>query len=222
MAICRYLQETAWHHANHLGFGYIEGREIKHTWVIVRLLVKMDIYPSWEDIITIKTWPRGMDGLLAMRDFEILNADGQRLGAASSQWFIIDTETRKPLPGVINRDIAPIATSTPVMEEQPEKIHIKESLPELESWRARFTDIDMYGHVNNIRYVEWVINAIPENYHNDLFISSFTIEFLSESWLNDEITVSGNILDKEVLIRGVRLQDKKNIFRAKLSFRHKQ
>lgn len=42
MAMCRYLQESAWHHANHLGFGYMENDEIKHTWVIVR----QEITPS--------------------------------------------------------------------------------------------------------------------------------------------------------------------------------
>jgi acyl-ACP thioesterase len=84
-AICRYLQESAWNHANHLGFGYRQASEIKQVWVIIRLLLKMEKYPFWDDIITVRTWPRGVEGVLAFRDFEILSAAGERLGAASSQ-----------------------------------------------------------------------------------------------------------------------------------------
>lgn len=218
MAICRYLQESAWHHANHLGFGYMENDKIKHTWVIVRLLIKMESYPAWEDVITVSTWPRGMEGLLAMRDFEILSAQGQRLGVASSQWFIIDTETRKPLPGIIDRDIVPLMTSTPAMDEQPEKINIREPLDYLETYKAYYSTIDRYGHVNNTRYVEWIIDSIPKEIHQSSLIRSFLIEFLSETRLEDEIQLFGKITPSEAVFRGIRSEDDKPVFRAKLAF----
>jgi medium-chain acyl-[acyl-carrier-protein] hydrolase len=217
-AICRYLQESAWNHANHLGFGYMEDGKIRHTWVIVRLLVKMERYPRWEDKITIRTWPRGMDGLLAMRDFEILDESGARIGAASSQWFIIDTKTRKPQPGIIVRDILPLATSTPVMEDQPSKILIREPLDHLATCKAVFSHIDLYGHVNNTRYVEWILDAIPEGVHRESPICSFLIEFLAETRLNDEVMLGGKLKIPEMIFRGVRTGDEKVIFRARVSF----
>src|SRR5512133_1225031 len=74
VTICKFLQESAWNHANHLGFGYRTANEVKQVWVLVRLLVKMERYPNWGEMVTVRTWPRGMEGLLALRDFEILDA----------------------------------------------------------------------------------------------------------------------------------------------------
>ena len=221
MAICNYLQESAWHHANHLGFGYMKSGKIDHVWVIVRLLIKMERYPTWEDKITINTWPTGMQGLVAKREFELLDGEGNHMGAASSQWFIIDKETRKPLPNVIDRDIVPLITSTPVMEEQPSKIRIKEPLELLETNKARFSSIDMYGHVNNTRYVEWIINSIPEEIHRSTIIHSFLIEFLSETRLHDEVKLYGKFDSSEALFHGIRTEDEKPIFRGKIKFKKK-
>lgn len=215
-SICKYLQESAWNHASHLGFGYRTGSEVNHVWVIVRLLVKMERYPSWGEPITVKTWPRGMDGLLALRDFEILDAAGIRIGAASSQWFIIDAVTRKPQPSVIVRDIIPLSAGEPILDEQPEKIHIHDAMPFHYTVKSRYGDIDMYQHVNNTRYVEWSLNLFSEEQHRTRHLSMMQIEFLAESRLGDEINLFSDTAASPAFVRGVRQEDDKTIFRAKL------
>ena len=215
VSICKYLQESAWNHADHLGFGYRTANQVNLVWVIVRLLVKMERYPAWDEKIVVRTWPRGMEGLLAIRDFEILDQQGNRIGGASSHWFIIDASTRKPQPSIIVRDIIPLAVGEASLDEQPEKIHIHDALPFQHTAKARYGDIDMYQHVNNTRYVEWSLNLFTEEQHRNRHLSMMLIEFLAESRLGDEINLFSDTSTNPAFARGVRQEDDKTVFRAK-------
>lgn len=215
VSICKYLQESAWNHANHLGFGYRTAAGINQAWVIVRLLVKMERYPAWGEDLVVRTWPRGVEGSLALRDFEICDGQEIRIGAASSQWFLIDSVTRKPQPAIIVRDILPLVTGTHALDEQPEKIHIHDPLPFQYAVKGRYNDLDMYQHINNTRYVEWSLNLFPEAFHRNRHLSMMLIEFLAESRLGDEIQLFADTGTNPVFVRGFRQEDDKTVFRAK-------
>lgn len=227
-AVTDYLQETAWNHADHLGFGMRKGTEFEHIWAIVRLLVKMERYPAWTEPVTVRTWHRGTEGLFAMRDFELLSADDKRLGCATSQWFVLDPVTRRPQQAVVDRETMNLTRHQPVMVERPEKVHIPGPVEFLSTAKARFVEIDMYGHVNNTRYVEWILNAFPHEVHRTRFIRQFLIEFLHETKLGEEVDLFGQGLVKEdastasvpetTLIKGVRREDDQVVFRAKVDW----
>jgi acyl-ACP thioesterase len=230
-AICDYMQETAWNHADHLNFGLRKGNEFEYIWAIVRLLVKLERYPRWTEQVSVKTWHRGTEGLFAMRDFELLDVEEKRIGCATSQWFILDPVTKRPQQAVVDREILRLTRHIPVMEEQPEKVMISGPLGFLSTEKARFAEIDMYGHVNNTRYVEWILNSIHQDIHKEKFISSFTIEFLHETKLGDEVDIFGQGLVTAnplkplaqapvfTLVKGIRREDDQVVFRAKLNWK---
>jgi medium-chain acyl-[acyl-carrier-protein] hydrolase len=219
VALCNFLQVSAFRHAHNLGFDYTRKDGFDRLWVLVRILVHMERYPSWNDEIEVKTWHRGADGLVAMRDFEILDAQGKRLGVVSSHWFLLDPETRK----AVIPEIGPAADSSAwpvaVMDEQPGRILIPGDLPLIRSVTASYTDLDMYLHVNNTRYIDWVLNLFPEDMHKAYCISSFLIEFLSEVKYSEEIRLFASISTGESLVKGIRSGDGKTIFRAKVGWR---
>ena len=82
--ICNYLQEAASLNAEELGFSKsnFDAAGAGVSWVLTRLVVKMTRYPRWEEEVTVVTFPRGGRKIVAWRDFEILGADGARIGAA--------------------------------------------------------------------------------------------------------------------------------------------
>ena len=41
------MQETAWHHADHLRVGYSDLVEHQYFWVLSRLSIQMEEYPRW-------------------------------------------------------------------------------------------------------------------------------------------------------------------------------
>lgn len=189
--ICNYLQEAASLNAEELGFSKsnFDAAGANISWVLTRMVVKMSRYPDWEEEVTIVTFPRGGRKIVAWRDFEILGADGSRIGAASSEWMLIDLTTRRlqPLPEFVFSCLDP--SLKPVLGEEPFTPRLK--FPEGESaaplsFRAQQCHIDMNGHVNNVRYVEWLLEAIPAGSVR----TELEIVFRSETLVGDEVKVS--------------------------------
>ncbi len=219
VALCNYLQVSAFRHAQNLGFDYTRKDGFDALWVLVRILIKMDEYPEWEDTVTIKTWHRGTEGMVAMRDYEMLDKKGKRIGAVSSFWFLLDPVTRKAIVPEITDEAMSTVHPVKVMDENPERIPIRRDLPHIRTVTAGYTDLDMYKHVNNSRYIDWILNLFPADMHGQYIISSFMIEFLSEVLYQEEVKIFASIDPVCSLVKGVRNGDEKTIFRAKLEWK---
>jgi len=218
VTISNFLQVTAFRHARYLGFDYTRKDGFDRLWVLVRLLIKMDRYPAWEETVDVKTWHRGAEGLVALRDFEILDAEGKRLGAAASHWFLLDPATRKPVIPELNENANSSSHPVAVMEEQPGRIPIHTDLPLIRTVQVNYTDLDMYHHVNNSRYIDWILNCFPESMHREYMITSFLIEFLSEALYSEEIRLFASVQPDSSIVKGVRTGDDATIFRARVKW----
>ena len=98
LTVCDLLQEAAGEHArasDREGFPLPDGGWA--TWVLSRLRVVMHRRPAMREQIAVETWPSAMDGLRASRDFRVTGADGALLAAATSLWFLIDVDRRRPV-----------------------------------------------------------------------------------------------------------------------------
>ena len=190
-SICNYLQEAASEHAASLGFSKTDfsasGENI--SWVLTRIVVSMDRYPAWGERVEVATWPRGGRRIAAWRDFELFDASGARIGAASSEWMLIDLATRKPVavPQSVFEASDP-ADGLALGETPFTRFRYPAEAPSSEpplSLRSRKSDIDLNGHVNNVHYVEWMLepcrSARP---------ASMEIVFRSETFAGDEMLVA--------------------------------
>ena len=206
--ICNYLQEAASLNAESLAFSKSNfaaaGENI--SWVLTRLRVKMDRYPRWEEKITVVTWPRGGRRIVAYRDFELLDAAGNRLGTATSEWMLIDLSSRKlvPIPEQVfacANDVRP-----PVLGETP-FVKLRWDCRELagaQSFRAKRGDIDLNGHVNNVHYVEWLLETVPAA---SGVCSDFEVIFRSETLAGEEVRTEGVEVEPGVYVHRVSAPD---------------
>lgn len=185
--LCNYFQETAGNHAtaydlatDHLLAGGI-------AWVLARLQVEVDRYPAWREDITVETWPSALDGLYAQRDFTATDADGQILARATSQWFVMDVARRRPIR------LPPAVAEI----ERPDRPHALEpdraplaSLEVAECERlfsVRRHDLDLNQHVNNVRYVEWALEAVPDAVRDAHRPCRLDVHFRAESVFGETI-----------------------------------
>lgn len=180
-AICNLLQEVAGNHAQQLEFDITDLQQNQLTWVLHRLCVKMNRYPDWREIITIQTWPSSGDGLRAYRDFLILDAEGNTIGKSLSYWLMMNTESRRPVR--IPKEILKMAPKNTehVLSVTDGNFAVVNQPKDSQLFQVRKTDLDLNKHVNNVRYVEWVLSCLPE----DSQISEIDIKFLAESVLGD-------------------------------------
>ena len=56
---------------------------------------------------------------------------------------------------------------------------------------TRWMDNDIYGHVNNVRYVEWALETVPMDVRNTCGLDTLEIDFTGEA-LHGEAIVAGS------------------------------
>ncbi|MEX0844961.1 MAG: acyl-ACP thioesterase domain-containing protein [Balneolaceae bacterium] len=184
-AICSLFQEIAGNHALLLNFDITQLHEQNLTWVLHRMDIKIDRYPEWRETITIETWPAAGDALRAYRNYRIFGENGEQIGRSLSYWMMINMETRRParMPKeVLDLRLSDIDHVIPVkttrlkpFDEADTEIH----------FTVRKSDLDMNRHVNNARYVEWMLETYPDNQASQ--IHEIDIIFMQESIAGDKI-----------------------------------
>jgi len=219
VTICKFLMETASHHAENSGFGYDAAIRQQQLWVIVRLIVKMNRYPAWGETIFIETWASGLKGLYAFRDYHILNEKKEVIGETVSTWMVINIKTRRPQEVGIVKKYLHLIDQNKVLGYIPEKIEDPQDPVEIYTHQVRYSDIDFHQHVNNNKYIEWAINALPYEKINRYRIESFTINFMSEAVIEDQISVEYSYSDE--IVQGIRQKDSRPVFRIQFNFKEK-
>jgi medium-chain acyl-[acyl-carrier-protein] hydrolase len=187
--LCKFMQETAYNHAFHLEFGYEHLKAQNRFWVLARLLIKIDRYPDWGEKIKLRTWPTGVDGLFACRDFRFVDNRGITLGGAASSWLILDAERRRPQrPGELKERIR-FYPGERAVEGQPSRLPKLSHPGQGPFFPVQYSDLDLYNHVNNARYIQWVLDSYAPEMHRDYEVETFEINFLAEAKMGDEAAI---------------------------------
>ena len=191
-----FMQETAWHHADHLGVGYSDLMGQQYFWVLSRLSVRMEEYPRWGDRIKVKTWLTGTGRLFALRQFSMADSTGKILGTARSAWLVLDVKSRKPQKiQPIFKHLRHLFDHLPPAEE-PEKLTPPVQPKSKKSYEVRYSDIDIHHHVNNAKYLEWILDSVPFEMNRTHQIQIFEINFLAESSFEDAISIQTEALQE--------------------------
>jgi acyl-ACP thioesterase len=218
LAIANWLQEAAGNHATALGWAVDALHQKGLTWVLSRLHLRLQHRPAWRDDVHVSTWPTGVQRLFALRDFRLTDEAACELGTATTGWLLLDLAGRRPTrPPQAVAELArnsPVRALTDPFEKLPEL-----SEADLEKTLiARFADLDMNRHANNVNVIGWALEAVP---HEVLWGSSLVeleVEFRAEALHGDRVTsqVQKAIDDTgRFLHRLVREADGREIARAR-------
>ena len=187
----RAMQTAASHSAESLGFGYHNMMESGMAWVLSRVMIQFYAFPQIDDTVTIKTWPKTVERKIwFLRDFEMFSANGARLAAATSTWLLIDINnvrlmTEQKLPFQM-----PDNSHRNALQDIPDRIAIETERHEQFSVTTRYSDIDIMGHVNNARYVDWVTDCFPLDIFNQNKLYRLQINYIKEVKFGNRISVS--------------------------------
>ena len=162
-ALCNYMQESAGISADQMGWGIHKLQDEGLTWMLSRLYVKVSRYVPWGTELSLRTWPSGMKGrLLATRCFQAADGSGGEVLQAYSEWLYVDMKSQKivKLPDGF-AGLVPEGTPSVAFRDLGGK---SAKLPEVTASaevRVRHSDLDFNDHVNNVHYVEWMLEALP-------------------------------------------------------------
>jgi len=191
-ALCVYLQEAAGHHADALGVSMRRLQEERQAWVLSRLHLDLDRPPRRDETVTIETWPSGLEGLYATREF-VLSTNGAEIGRATSRWFVIDTERRRPVrPPRSLYDLETPDRPLPLPHDfddlsEPDRVDHEAS------WRARYHDLDLNRHVNSVRYLDWALGTLPDDLLDAHQCTGVALQFRSEATLGTPVRATAQM-----------------------------
>lgn len=191
-SICNYLQEIAGMHADALNWGIDKLMQQNLSWVLTRLKVKVIDYPKWTDEITVETWPTGIEGLFGNRDFRILDKHGNTIILASSSWLIINIKSKRPTRPHSIIDGDKYDNAKKVFETPLQKLNT--DVPENPNLTidVHFSDIDINQHVNNVKYIKWIIDSCPIEKLSSGLIDELEVNFLHEAKYSDQLSIYNN------------------------------
>lgn len=181
-----HLLNCAGFHAEERGFGMATLNEENYTWVLSRLAIEMKEMPRQYEPFRVQTWVENVYRLFTDRNFAIIDKDGKMLGYARSIWAMINMRTRRPIDllEVNGGSITEYVCDEPCPIDKPSriKVHAEE---ETSSLRARYSDIDINGHVNSIRYIEHILDLFPLEMYRQKRIRRFEMAYVAESYYDD-------------------------------------
>ncbi|NMB54979.1 MAG: hypothetical protein GYA15_09785 [Leptolinea sp.] len=214
-AFFQHLTETAGRHADHLGCGFETMLARNLYWVHSRMKIKFLRFPVDGERITITTWPKTIQQkLFFVRDYEIHTESGEKLAAASSAWLVIDASTRRMVPLQAASLNIPGLAEKVGLDEPLERLSVKDGGQERLKRCAAYSDIDMLGHVNNSRYVEWICDTLPFEMHQKHHLDWMQINYDKEIRPGDVVSVLSSVAENDPLLWSMQGQNLSNQTRA--------
>lgn len=176
--------------AHNKGFDYVDMEADKHTWVLGRMAIEVFSRPKQYSAYEIETWISGYNRILSTRNFKMRNEEGALFAVMTSQWAMLDTETRASVD--LTRT-AKFHEEYMVADEPPCAAPCRlRGVADGEEYHhtVRYSDIDFNRHMNTIRYVEMIFDRLPIEAIAEDRPFRLDLHFLHEAVLGEELTIA--------------------------------
>lgn len=214
-----HLLNCAGFHATDRGFGIATLNEDNYTWVLSRLAIELEEMPYQYEKFTVQTWVENVYRLFTDRNFALLDKDGRKIGYARSVWAMINLNTRKPadLLALHGGSIVDYVCDEPCPIGKPSRIKVASCEPAA-TLTAKYSDIDINGHVNSIRYIEHILDLFPIEKYRAKRIRRFEMAYVAESYYGDELSFFMDDAGEDVYQVEVRKNGGEVVCRSKVEF----
>lgn len=180
------ILHTAGEDADRFGFGITALQSRDMAWVLSRMAIEMERYPVQDEFYSVETWVEEINRLMTTRNFILRDAQGNRIGAASTCWAMIDFETRKPLDLSRNTEYLRHVNPIPCPIERPIRINSMEGAA-VETRTVRYSDVDFNCHTNSMRYLQWMVDTLPLDQLTHRSLHRVDLNFVHETRYGEEI-----------------------------------
>ena len=206
------FQDIAGKHSASYGMSFDEMMSSNMIWVLLRVKYRvLRNIPLYSKVNAI-TWPKKKGLVDFDRETIITDMDGNTLIEGISKWIVLDVNTRKIIPARHIEYCAPCPEDS-IFNDKFDKIKDFniEGLSK-QTYTIQFCDVDHNGHTNNAKYATMALNTLCLS--KDEVIKEFEINFINESYLNDEIDLYNIKEDKTYFVKGVSKD--KTVFLCKI------
>ncbi|KAG7543241.1 HotDog domain superfamily [Arabidopsis thaliana x Arabidopsis arenosa] len=200
--IANLLQEVACNHVQKVGFstdGFattLTMRKLHLIWVTARMHIEIYKYPAWSDVVEIETWCQSEGRIGTRRDWILKDcATGEVIGRATSKWVMMNQDTRRlqRVTDEVRDEYLVFCPREPRLAFPEENNSSLKKIPKLEDpaqysmlgLKPRRADLDMNQHVNNVTYIGWVLESIPQEIIDTHELKVITLDYRRECQQDD-------------------------------------
>ena len=192
-SIINFICDIGTQQAEYFGGGIDYCTKNNCAWVFYKYDITMYRYPMFGETVSINTEIVGVKKFYALRKYSIFDEQDKLIGEALALFFLIDIEKRRPMriqkeqydmygvDGDVNYDISMDKLERVNEEQYHKQFHI------------RYSDIDSNNHVNNVKYVEWAMEAVPVEVVNKYILKRIKVTFEKETTYGEEISASATV-----------------------------
>lgn len=132
------------------------------VWIITDYNMKIERLPVFDEKITIETYAKSHNRLFCYRAFNIKDEEGNTIIEMVATFVLMDRDTRKVHPVMSEITDAFDSEFSKTMLRGPRFKELEGGVEQ--EYRVRFYDLDMNGHVNNSKYLDWVFEVMGADF----------------------------------------------------------
>ena len=132
------------------------------VWIITEYDIDVIRLPRFAEEITIETEALSYNRLFCYRRFTIFDGSGQAIIQMLATFALMDRDSRK-VHSVEAEMVAPYQSEfSKKIIRGPKYLDLEN--PSSKDYHVRFYDLDMNGHVNNSKYLDWIFEVMGSEF----------------------------------------------------------
>lgn len=192
-----FLQEVAGDHSALLGTDQKQLVNKNLFWAVIRHRVQITRLPQSGEMLRLETWPMPTTRTAYPRSTIAYDAQGNECFRSISLWILMDTKTRAlVLPGKSGVEVNGLIRGN---ELRAPSSTLPRKMVQFQQRVVRYTDLDLNGHMNNCRYLDWVEDLLSSEFHGRHVVREFTLCYMSESREDEKLQLFWELSDGPVL-----------------------
>ncbi|XP_058206640.1 oleoyl-acyl carrier protein thioesterase, chloroplastic-like isoform X2 [Rhododendron vialii] len=202
--IANLLQEVACNHVQSLGFS-TDGfgttttmRKLHLIWATARMHIEIYKYPAWSDVVEVETWYESEGPIWTRRDWILKDhATREVIGRATSKFVMMNQHTRRleKVSDDVRKEYLGFCPREPRLAFPEEKNGSLKKIAKLEDAAQysrqglvpRRADLDMNQHVNNVAYIGWFLESMPQEIIDNHELETITLDYRRECQQHDVV-----------------------------------
>ena len=148
------------------------------VWIITDYDIEVVRLPRFAEEITIETEALSYNRLFCYRRFTIYDEEGRELIHMMATFVLMDRDSRK-VHAVEPEIVAPYQSEfDKKLIRGPKYANLEE--PISKDYHVRFYDLDMNGHVNNSKYLDWIFEVMGADFLTQYIPKKINLKYVKE------------------------------------------
>ena len=148
------------------------------VWIITDYDIEVVRLPRFAEEITIETEALSYNRLFCYRRFTIYDEAGQEIIRMMATFVLMDRDSRK-VHAVEPEIVAPYQSDfDKKLIRGPKYEYLEE--PISKDYHVRFYDLDMNGHVNNSKYLDWIFEVMGADFLTHYIPKKINLKYVKE------------------------------------------